>query len=1042
MRIKILLSLWLLLQVVSVQSQPFHWATAATGIGYEYGTKATKDAAGNTYILGYFIGDSSSSSGGNTFEFNGVSYPANGRGDAFFAKLDSNKQLVWMKTIGGNDTSYFDEATDIHIDPFGDIYIAFTAKGFNISYNSQILSGVGSIGQYGGEGVLLKVNTNGDYLWHDSGTVASTFEEITTDATGNVYLTGSYDSSITLGGTITLTNPSTFTTQDLLVAKYQPNGTILWAKKAGGMPHNTFAYGVDLKVNPQTNELIVLAKGEGQVYFDNVPMPFNGSVDKGILLVSYNLNGNLNWIRRILDEDNYGYHSATALDISPSGIIGVTGYTPGSEPYGLVGFYTGNGNIITEHIYPSSYSLRMSSITFNEFNEAYVSGQFNGQITVGISPGTATLSGYKGFVAKMDILQQVKWITEVGGANTHVSNVEYHNGKLTYATRIDGTFTYNSGANSITNNSGDALFGELTDYNLSANRCNITGTVFEDLDTNCIQNTNDIVQNAVIVKATDANGVNRFSISDTNGHYDIPVEIGAYTVSILPNPVQNALIHQNCYTQQNVTLTTMGQDADNVNFPVELDYCPLLSVDIASDRRRRCFDSNTYVSYRNSGLAVAQNVAITVDLPEFVTFISANHPHTVNPQGHYVFNVGTLAPNQSGVIHIVDHTECIEGITGRSQCTKAWITPTNDCAATLDPNYANWDKSLIRVSGTCNNNAEVQFTITNAALPGLGNMGTPRNYRIYADNGLAITETFQLNGGESTIVNYPANGQTIRLEVDQHPLYSGSSFAQETIEGCGSTNGIFSTGFVNAMPMDDEEISIETDCLKIIDSYDPNDKLVSPTGITENHYVRAGTELDYMIRFQNTGTDTAYKVVIKDTLSPYLDPATIQWGVSSHPYTINITGTETPVLEFTFNNINLPHSSVNEPGSHGFVKFKAATYNALANGIVVNNDANIYFDYNLPITTNTVQITISDFVLPLSQEAFNIQHLKVYPNPTSGLLVIESDTLTKVEVYNISGSLMETTTQHQINLSHYAKGIYLVKITTPEGTALKKIVLE
>ena len=150
MRIKILLSLWLLLQVVSVQSQPFHWATAATGIGYEYGTKATKDAAGNTYILGYFIGDSSNSSGGNTFEFNGVSYPANGRGDAFFAKLDSNKQLVWMKTIGGNDTSYFDEATDIHIDPFGDIYITFTAKGFNISYNSQILSGVGSIGQYGG----------------------------------------------------------------------------------------------------------------------------------------------------------------------------------------------------------------------------------------------------------------------------------------------------------------------------------------------------------------------------------------------------------------------------------------------------------------------------------------------------------------------------------------------------------------------------------------------------------------------------------------------------------------------------------------------------------------------------------------------------------------------------------------------------------------------------------------------------------------------------------------------------------------------------
>src|SRR5690606_2872236 len=155
---------------------------------------------------------------------------------------------------------------------------------------------------------------------------------------------------------------------------------------------------------------------------------------------------------------------------------------------------------------------------------------------------------------------------------------------------------------------------------------------------------------------------------------------------------------------------------------------------------------------------------------------------------------------------------------------------------------------------------------------------------------------------------------------------------------------------------------------------------------------KAGTTLDYMIRFQNTGTDTAYKVVIKDSLPEYLDPATIQFGVSSHPYLINITGNETPILEFTFNNINLPHSALNEPDSHGFVKFKATTYDSLENDIQVNNNANIYFDYNYPILTNTAQITISDIVLinsPLTVPSYLPDNITVYPNPTSGSIIIK-----------------------------------------------------
>lgn len=456
MKIKLHFCLFLIVQVLSVQSQQFNWATHVTGSGSEYGIKSVKDALGNTYFIGY--------STGNQIEYNSVTYAANGRGDAFFAKLDTNKTLVWMKSIGGDDSYYFDSAKDIHIDPFGDIYLTFESTGNNFTYDGQVLGGVNSPGEYGGEAVLLKVNSDGNYMWHDSGTVASVFQAITTDSNGNVYITGLFDSSITLGGTITLTNPSLYTTYDLLVAKYQPDGTILWAKNAGGMPHNTFASGNDIEINQQTNEIIVLGKGVGAVYFDGVPMPTNTGSDEGIVLISYNLDGTQNWVKRILDVPNNAFSDARSLDISDSGMLAICGQNYNS---GLVGFYNSDGSVISEHKHPSTNQLMIYSITFNEFNDAYLSGWCTGG-TLGMSPGTVTLSSTTGFIVKMDIFQQVKWV-EKFYSSSFPNQIHYANGKVLYAGRIDNPFIYNSGQDVIVNRAGDALFGEVTDYELPLN---------------------------------------------------------------------------------------------------------------------------------------------------------------------------------------------------------------------------------------------------------------------------------------------------------------------------------------------------------------------------------------------------------------------------------------------------------------------------------------------------------------------------------------------------------------------------------------------
>jgi len=140
-------------------------------------------------------------------------------------------------------------------------------------------------------------------------------------------------------------------------------------------------------------------------------------------------------------------------------------------------------------------------------------------------------------------------------------------------------------------------------------------------------------------------------------------------------------------------------------------------------------------------------------------------------------------------------------------------------------------------------------------------------------------------------------------------------------------------------------------------AYDPNDKLVSPAGEFEGNYVPIGTDLEYMLRFQNTGTAPASQVILLDTLSPVFDLSTIYILGNSHPFTLNINSISRQ-LTFTFSGINLPSSDVDEIGSHGFVAFKVKHNEDLNETTEVYNTGYIYFDNNPAIITNTTFTTL------------------------------------------------------------------------------------
>ncbi|MBK9671961.1 MAG: T9SS type A sorting domain-containing protein [Bacteroidetes bacterium] len=207
-------------------------------------------------------------------------------------------------------------------------------------------------------------------------------------------------------------------------------------------------------------------------------------------------------------------------------------------------------------------------------------------------------------------------------------------------------------------------------------------------------------------------------------------------------------------------------------------------------------------------------------------------------------------------------------------------------------------------------------------------------------------------------------------------------------------------------------------------SFDPNDKAVSPEVVLPN----ATGYLEYIIRFQNTGTDTAFAVMVIDSLSSLLDISSMEMISASHSYDLWI---ENGVAKWNFINILLPDSNTNELESHGFVKFSIKPLPGLMVTDSIPNAANIYFDYNTAVTTNTIVVNVLN-----TTQVNDLQEiaLQVFPNPVQESIRIvnqHAGALGKIELINASGKVLETktisTSTYTWNIQHLPAGTYILK---------------
>lgn len=267
---------------------------------------------------------------------------------------------------------------------------------------------------------------------------------------------------------------------------------------------------------------------------------------------------------------------------------------------------------------------------------------------------------------------------------------------------------------------------------------------------------------------------------------------------------------------------------------------------------------------------------------------------------------------------------------------------------------------------------------------------------------------------------------------------------------------------------------------------DPNDKLVNPSraAFAERNYTAFAETLDYTIRFQNTGSDTAINIRIEDHLSPLLDWATFQPGVSSHKYQADLD--KEGLVSFYFPDIYLPDSTTNEIASQGFVSFTIKAKQDLKEFDEIKNEAAIFFDFNRPIITNTIENVMlnsldadedgfpfwedcEDGLNAVNPDAIDIpnngidencdgvdlmvgleeiagEKIRIYPVPTQSHIYIDYEGASTLEgrIYSPSGQFLKKTSikngRTSFNVEELPSGILFLEIRSNGNSYMQKII--
>lgn len=556
--------------------------------------------------------------------------------------------------------------------------------------------------------------------------------------------------------------------------------------------------------------------------------------------------------------------------------------------------------------------------------------------------------------------------------------------------------------------------------------------LFGDFNNDCVFGSSDQLLPKFKAIITDENGIQHLAVTSSgipfqNYNWSRKLNPGNYTLTVeTPNSLWVP-----CYASQDFILTAGGTTL--VDVPLQaIEICPDLTVNVSVAELNWCNPNNVVgIVYENFGTQTATDAYVDFQMEEFLSITSSPLPFIELGNHLYRFELGDVNIGESVNFYIAVLVDC-EASLGATHCLEAEIFPNEPCVVNQ-----NWSGASVEIVDAICANDSLSFFVENV---GSAAMTAELEYVIIEDAIMLLPSPNilpPLTPSDQHEIKVPANGATWRLETSQEPNHPGINIPSLSVEGC-STFG--SMGFINQFPQNDADPFVDIECIENTSSYDPNDKQGYPLGIGEDHIIRPGQPIEYRVRFQNTGTDTAETVVIRDTISEWLDPMSIELGAASHSYRFEHYGEGLNQLAFVFENINLLDSNLNEAASHGFIDFKIWPREEAPLGTDIFNSAAIYFDYNPPIYTNTTHhridnpfLTGVNFVSPLFYE------ISIIPNPISEQAMIKIEgvslkypiTLSLFDVLGKKVWTKQTTTGEVIlQRNDLAAGLYFLQVTS------------
>lgn len=807
---------------------------------------------------------------------------------------------------------------------------------------------------------LVKISPQGIIIWARTygGDISEAANDVVAISDGGFVITGENDAGVDIES-------------DLLVVRFDALGNARWQKTLG-----TDRSDVGNAIAQLGDGFVVVGNSKNAIGFDND-------------IVAYRLDstGEIVWDIRIANNFLEEGRDVTATQ---DGGIAIAG-TINNRPDAFVAKFDGDGN--------QRWTRTLGSTDNEEIINSITELKDGSLVVAGIEVLSDGINADI-FVAKLDESGNQLWVRNLGRS-------DYLDEVRSIVPTLDGGFALAGYAapgltfeNDLVLVKTDALGNTLTNE--------INGTVYHDLDEQCDFDAGETGLGNWLVVARGEN-TDYYGTTDANGNYTITVDTGSYVVDILPeNRYWNRCQVNGYPIRINEFYDTVKVDMAAIS---TVD-CPYLEVDISAPFLVRCDEIVYTVEYCNLGTANANDAKVEVLLDNQLSFESSAMP-VVQNGNQLSFDIGNVAAGECGRFQIITRSSC-EGITqSQAISVQASISPDTLCLVSS----TDWDRSDLEISTECKAE-EVLFSIKNV---GAGKMiAASRTVVIEADVIMTTTE-IQLDPAQDTTIRIQFGegrepGATYRIIADQTPDHPFKAFATAAVEGCSTdAEGNFATGYVTQFPEDDEAPNISKDVQEIIDSVPSVELRGYPKGYKDG-IIAQQTDLTYKFILSNTGSEVVDRIVIRDTLSPYLDLSTLEMGASSHPYTFEVYNQG--ILKITFEDIQLLPDGASDNTEYAFVEFRIAQKPENSEGTVIENSASIFYDYQQPIYSNVVKHTVGQYpdfvevIVDTDNRPTQLEKLNIYPNPFQTEANIEIIGKTpwsqfKFRVFDLQGRLID-----------------------------------